>query len=94
MTITRYYDWFFTTPAMLISTVIYFKYEEHMQQNKPRGLDFYTVLKQEQTNITNIVVSNFFMLLFGYLAEQNIIDKKMSRVPIQHAAKITNSRAT
>jgi len=78
ITLTRYYDWFFTTPTMLVSTIIYFKYEEHIQQNKPGTLDFFTVLKQEQTIITNIVISNFFMLLFGYLGEQNIIDKKIS----------------
>ena len=74
----RYYDWFFTTPTMLLSTVIYFKYEEHIEQNKPGTLDFFTILKQEQVNIKFIVVSNFFMLLFGYLGEKNIIDKKIS----------------
>jgi len=72
----RYYDWFFTTPTMLLTTVIYFKYEEHVEKNKPGTLDFFTVLKEEQSNIKNIVISNFFMLLFGYLGETNRIDKK------------------
>ena len=78
ITRTRYYDWFFTTPVMLISTVIYFKYEEFMEQNKPGSLDFFTVLEQEKTNITAILISNFFMLLFGYLGEKGIINKKVS----------------
>jgi bacteriorhodopsin len=73
----RYYDWFFTTPTMLISTVLYFKYEEHIQNNSPGILDLFTVFKEEQSNIINIVVSNFFMLLFGYLGEKNKINKKI-----------------
>lgn len=78
MTIIRYYDWFFTTPTMLISTIIYFKYEEYIQENKTETLDFLTVLKQEQFNVKLIVVSNFLMLLFGYLGEKGVIDKKLS----------------
>ena len=74
----RYYDWFFTTPTMLISTVLYFVYEEHIQNNSPGTLDFFTVFKKEQSNIINIVVSNFFMLLSGYLGEKNIINKKFA----------------
>jgi hypothetical protein len=78
MTIIRYYDWFFTTPTMLISTVIYFKYEQYIQENKIQTLDFLKVLKEEQFNIKLIVISNFFMLLFGYLGEKGVIDKKIS----------------
>ena len=74
---TRYYDWLVTTPTMLISTVLYFKYEEHIQNNSPGILDLFTVFKEEQSNIINIVVSNFFMLLFGYLGEKNKINKKI-----------------
>jgi len=72
----RYYDWFFTTPTMLLTTVIYFKYEEYIEHNKPGTLDFLTVLKEEQEIIVQIIVSNFFMLLFGYLVEKKKIDKK------------------
>jgi len=74
----RYYDWFFTTPTMLLTTVIYFKYEEHVEKNKPGTLDFFTVLKEEQSNIKNIVISNFFMLFFGYLGQTNRINKKIA----------------
>ena len=73
----RYYDWFFTTPTMLISTVLYFKYEEHIQNNKPGTLDLFTVFKEEQSTIIQIIVSNFLMLLFGYLGEKNRINKKI-----------------
>jgi hypothetical protein len=77
MAIIRYYDWFFTTPTMLISTVLYFKYEEHIQNNKPGTLDLFTVFKQEQSTIIQIIISNFLMLLFGYLGEKNRINKKI-----------------
>jgi len=77
MAIIRYYDWFFTTPTMLISTVLYFKYEEHIQNNKPGTLDLFTVFKQEKSTIIQIIISNFLMLLFGYLGEKNRINKKI-----------------
>ena len=78
MALTRYYDWFFTTPTMLLTTVIYFKYEEHVENNKPGILDFFTVLKEEKSNIKKIIVSNFFMLLFGYLGEKDKIKKNIA----------------
>jgi len=78
MTRIRYYDWFFTTPTMLLSTILYFKYEENIENNKHETLDLFTVLKQEKSVIIQIFLSNFFMLLFGYLGEKNKIDKKIS----------------
>lgn len=78
MTRIRYYDWFFTTPTMLLSTILYFKYEENMENNKHETLDLFSVLKQEKSVIIQIFLSNFFMLLFGYLGEKNKIDKKIS----------------
>ena len=78
MAYIRYYDWFFTTPTMLISTVMYFKYEEYIEQNKSTPLDFFEVFKEEQNLMTQIILSNFGMLLFGYLGEKNKINKKVS----------------
>ena len=84
MTCIRYYDWFFTTPAMLVSTVIYFRYEEHIENNQPGSLDFFEVLRQEQKSISLICLSNFFMLLFGYLGETGKLDRKKS-IPLGFA---------
>jgi len=81
MAYIRYYDWFFTTPTMLISTIMYFKYEEYLEQNKSNNsepLDFFKILKEDQSLITDIVISNFGMLLFGYLGEKNKMDKKIA----------------
>jgi hypothetical protein len=74
----RYYDWFFTTPTMLLTTVIYFRYEEHLQNNKTEPLDFFEVLRQEQNTIKLICLSNFLMLLFGYLGQTGKLDRKTS----------------
>lgn len=35
MAATRYFDWIFTTPLMLVSLLLYFKYEDHLA----RGVD-------------------------------------------------------
>ena len=48
-----------------------------MENNKPGTLDLFTVFKEEQSTIIEIVVSNFLMLLFGYLGEKNKINKKI-----------------
>ena len=74
----RYYDWFFTTPTMLLTTIIYFRYEEHIQNNKKSSLDFFEVLRQEQDTIKIIFLTNFMMLLFGYLGETGKLDRKTS----------------
>jgi hypothetical protein len=78
MTRIRYYDWFFTTPTMLLTTIIYFRYEEHIDKKLPGTLDFFQVLRQEQDTIRLICLSNFMMLLCGYLGETGKLDRKTS----------------
>lgn len=81
----RYFDWVFTTPTMLITTIIYFTYENYLEQfNNAKELDtkdidkykkqledlsFYDFILKNKENILTIVICNFFMLLFGYLGE-------------------------
>jgi bacteriorhodopsin len=71
---TRYYDWFITTPSMLLTIIIYFEYLSTIESNGTpfRFLDF---VQKHQKNISIIFTTNFLMLLFGYLHEMNIIDK-------------------
>ena len=74
----RYFDWFITTPTMLLTTIIYFKYEEYKEKkrkNSLRNLTLKTFIKDNQQNIIFIMICNFLMLLFGYLNEINYIDK-------------------
>ena len=75
---TRYFDWFITTPLMLLTTIIFFKYEEHLEKNIEQKIDFWDFLKTNRGNIIIIFMCNFLMLLFGYLGEIGAIDKRMS----------------
>jgi len=77
MTPRRYIDWSITTPIMLLSTIIYFKYNEYKEKqlNKYFTLgDFYT---ENKDNIHKIFIYNGLMLLCGFLGETGIIDKRI-----------------
>lgn len=70
----RYFDWIITTPTMLLTTIIFYKYEEHIEKNSNEKLEFWTFVKDNKDNIITIFVCNFLMLLFGYLGEIGVID--------------------
>lgn len=74
ITSIRYFDWAISTPTMLVSTIIYLKYQEEIKSGKT--LDFYQLIADEKNNILKILIGNWIMLLFGYLGETNIIDIK------------------
>jgi hypothetical protein len=78
MAAMRYFDWVITTPTMLLTTIIFFKYEEHLEKNIDKKLEFWTFVKDHMDNIITIFVCNFFMLLFGYLGEIGAIDMTSS----------------
>ena len=80
MTPRRYIDWFITTPTMLISTIMFMKYQEikdkgELEESKINYKNFF---RDNKRNILIIVVLNIFMLLFGYLGEINYINKYLS----------------
>jgi bacteriorhodopsin len=75
---TRYLDWFITTPTMLLTTILLFKYEEYIENNIQKKLDFWDFLKTDTNNILIIFVCNFLMLFFGYLGEIDIINMTLS----------------
>lgn len=70
----RYFDWLITTPTMLLTTIMYFKYQENLENNIKERLHFWDFLKTHKQNIITIIICNFFMLLFGYLGEIKAID--------------------
>lgn len=74
----RYFDWFITTPTMLLTTIMFFKYEEYIEKKENKILHFYDFLKEHKNNIITIFVCNFLMLLFGYLGEIGAIDMSSS----------------
>lgn len=80
MATMRYFDWFITTPTMLLTTIIYFKYEENMQKNpnNPTIFTFSEFIKENKNNIIKIGICNFLMLLFGYLGETGRINMETS----------------
>ncbi len=63
VTANRYFDWMITTPLMLLSTSIYLEYL------KNKNLKFNDFLNEHKNLILKIFVSNWLMLLFGYLGE-------------------------
>ena len=75
----RYWDWFFTTPTMLVSFTVYLYYL-NARKHHPN-----TVITQNITDILYdnadvylpIMVLNTLMLAFGYMAEMGRISHKM-----------------
>ena len=73
----RYMDWAITTPLMLLSTIVFMKYNEHREKNK-KSITFMGFLKDNQNIIIQIFVLNSIMLFFGYLGEKRIMNKEIS----------------
>ena len=78
----RYFDWAITTPTMLVSTIMFMEYTKQVEkkvdtENIQTGMQF---IKENKENVTKIVVYNALMLLFGYLAETNSINKYIGNV--------------
>ena len=68
----RYYDWFLTTPTMILSTIIFFEYNNYIKNNNI--LTFKKFIYNNYYKIIELFSYNFFMLFFGYLQEINIIN--------------------
>ena len=69
----RYLDWFITTPVMLISFILFFKYLKDPERN----IRFLESFNEERTNIIKVVIGNALMLLLGFLAEISVIDRSI-----------------
>ena len=79
----RYVDWMITTPAMLLSTMLYFKYkktQETMPTKTRENIRLSTFLKENGGTIARIVIWNGLMLLFGYLGESRIMNMVLANV--------------
>jgi len=85
----RYYDWYITTPTMLITLSIYLIYLKKEEENENKSHDkdgnvenniekddglFVTNQKNAKT-LLSIIVLNAMMLTFGLLNEHNILNK-------------------
>lgn len=74
ITSQRYIDWSITTPFMLISFILFFKY----LKDPSRKIRILESFKEEKKNILLIVTANFLMLLFGYLAEIGLLNTPLA----------------
>lgn len=78
MAAVRYFDWVITTPIMLFTTVVYFKYEEYIENSQYKLLESLTLrsfFNENKDDVQNIMLFNFLMVLFGYLGETGKIGK-------------------
>lgn len=75
ITKTRYFDWALTTPAMLLSTIMYFKFLENKNSSN-KEINFIDFIKNNKEVISKIFIYNWLMLLLGYLGETGLIPKE------------------
>ncbi len=85
----RYYDWYITTPTMLITFsvyLIYLKNKEELKDKNTNELDsndhavleseyFFTIVKKNAKTITYVLILNAAMLTFGLLNERHVLNK-------------------
>jgi bacteriorhodopsin len=73
VTVLRYLDWNITTPIMLISTVMYMKY--NTSKDKDEIVTAEKMIDEDKEIILRFVLYNFLMLFFGLLGELDIANK-------------------
>ena len=74
----RYIDWVITTPTMLLSTIMFMKYEEIKEANINKYLTSNNFIEEYKEDIKKILSYNLLMIIFGYLGEINKINKLYS----------------
>lgn len=78
MAAARYFDWIFTTPVMLFTTIVFLRYKEYIENKDTTSLKALTVakfLRENEANILTIFAANLGMLVFGYLGEIGVISR-------------------
>lgn len=73
----RYYDWYLTTPTMLVTLCVYLLYLRSDEEKKEIKDSLVKVVYDNLNILIPIVFLNFVMLTAGYLTEI----KKLSRTP-------------
>lgn len=87
----RYFDWFITTPIMIITTVAFFFYNSKhttisnkttpsregkisfFREKIIKPMNDFINYSSHKSSLAIILISNFLMLLFGYLGELGIL---------------------
>jgi len=73
----RYYDWYLTTPTMLVSLCIYLTYLKNNEINVETKDSLFKIVYDNLNILVPIIFLNFVMLTSGYLTEI----KKISKLP-------------
>ncbi len=73
----RYYDWYLTTPTMLVSLCVYLTYLKNDESNIETKDSLIKIVYDNLNVLIPIIFLNFVMLTSGYLTEI----KKISRIP-------------
>lgn len=77
ITPNRYYDWYLTTPTMLVSLCTYLIYLRNDEANIETKESLIKIVYNHLNILIPIIVLNFIMLTSGYLTEI----KKISKIP-------------
>lgn len=77
ITPNRYYDWYLTTPTMLVTLCVYLIYLRNEKENKETEHSLIKIVYDNLNILAPIIFLNFVMLTAGYLTEI----KKLSRTP-------------
>lgn len=76
MALTRYIDWIITTPLMLLTLMLYFKYEMYISENKDTTNLLNDFFKEDLDILIVVILLNLCMLLFGLAGEKGYITKQ------------------
>jgi hypothetical protein len=77
ITPNRYYDWYLTTPTMLVSFCVYLTYLKNIEYNLENKDSLLKVVYDNFNTFLSIIVLNFIMLTAGYMTEI----KSIPRIP-------------
>lgn len=78
LTQKRYYDWFFSTPMMLFTILVYFFYVNFIEEKDTNPINLVEFTQNNVVQISGIVILNFLMLLFGFLAEVGMMSRGLA----------------
>ena len=76
----RYLDWVITTPLMLFTSTVFFKYQENLEKGIKGRIRLIDFVKENKNDLILIFILNGLMLLFGYMGETNKMCKNYSLI--------------
>ena len=70
----RYYDWFLTTPTMILSAIAYFQFNNLRYEKVNEDYTLFKIIQNNIYKLSEIFTYNFGMLFAGFLQEINVIN--------------------